>query len=76
MVIDVSAVAVVVGTTVRIGPPAMAASVGGEVAARLELVPAQPVEHEQHDLVGVDRRGRRHPGRAVGARSSSAGTTL
>ena len=53
---SVSAVAVVVGATVVIGPPAIAASVGSSVAVLLQLLPPEAVEHEQHDLVGAGAR--------------------
>ena len=46
--IEVSAVAVVDGTTVVIAPPVIPASVGKRSLVLLERVPAEPVEDEQH----------------------------
>ena len=79
VVIDVSAAGVVDGTTVVIGPPAIAASSGSAVGTPRERVPAQAVEHEQHDGAApatgagqpLDRphaEQRRHHAGDVGAR--------
>ena len=54
--IDVSAVAVVDGATVVIGPPSNVASVGICAAVLDELLPAETVEHQEHDLPGVAHR--------------------
>ena len=77
--IDVSAVAVVDGATVVMGPPLHAtASVGARARRGLELLPAEAVEHEQHDLVGRRPTTVGHPGRQrpSGRRPSSAGTMV
>ena len=58
MLIDVSAVAVVLGATVVIGPPARPAKVGARRRRPCELVPAEAVEHEEHHAIGVERGGR------------------
>jgi len=50
-------VAVVDGTTLEMGPPTMAASVGA-MAWRVASCPAEAVEHQQHDLGRLDRGGR------------------
>ena len=73
---EVSAVAVVDGATLVIGPPAIDVRIGCEVAPFLELLPAEPVEHQQHHLVGTDRDRREARWVASSAGSSSAGTTL
>ena len=58
---QVSAAAVVDGATVRDRAAGHGRQRGRDVAAVLELLPAEPVEHEQHDLVGLgrDRRAAR-----------------
>ena len=73
--IELSAVAVVVGATVVIGPPSIATSVGISVPVRLQLLPAEAVEHEQHHLVGGRHRRGIHDGsdRAHGSGPSRAG---
>ena len=55
VVIDVSAVAVVVGRTESIGPPSIDDSVGVSARRVSHLLPAEAVEHEQHDPVGIER---------------------
>ena len=49
-------VAVVVGATASMGPPAIAAMRRRPVGPLGQLVPAQAVEHEQHDLPRVAHR--------------------
>ena len=64
---DVRAVAVVDGTTLAIGPAGHAAERRGQLPPGLQLVPAEPVEHEEHHLVGLER-GRGEPGRSFRSR--------
>ena len=75
VVIEVMAVAVVEGTTVRIGEPGIEDSAGVSARRWAQLVPPEAVEHEQDDLVGhrPHRAGARS---GVAPASSSAGTTL
>ena len=48
------------------GHPTIDASVGISVAVLLQLIPAEPVEHQQHDLLGPSRTGSGiHAGSAV-----------
>ena len=63
--IEHSAVAVVVGATVVIGPPASDVSTGISAAALLSCSQPEPVEDQQHDLLGGGDR-RRHPRRQAG----------
>ena len=64
--IEVSAVAVVDGATVVIGPPSMADRVGASGAPGRELFPAHAVEDEQHDLARIDGDPRKPARRIVG----------
>ena len=57
-----SAVAVVVGTTEVIGPPAAEPRVGTRRFETLELGPSDPVEDEQDDLIRFARRLRKPVG--------------
>ena len=72
---DVSAVAVVDGTTEVIGPPDHAGQVRGQLAAVLQLEPTQAVDHQQHHLAGASHR-LGQPGRPLPrVPASSAGTS-
>ena len=73
---DVRAVAVVDGTTLAIGPAGHGAQRRGQLAPGLQLVPAEPVEHQEH-APGRPRRaaaGNQAGGSVPG--SSRAGTTF
>ncbi len=63
--IDVSAVAVVAGRTVVIGPPSMPRA-SACAAVLLDRVPPETVEDQQHDLLCV-AHDRREPGCVAGA---------
>ena len=64
MVIELNAVAVVVGATVWIERPCIDISVGVESGVLVQLVPPEPVEHEHHHGIGLSRRRRASsPGR-------------
>ena len=49
---DVKAVAVVLGTTEVIGPPAMRRQLGRQMTAFLQLQPPQTIDHQQDHLRG------------------------
>ena len=70
MAIEVRAVAVVDGTTVVDGPSGHRRQRRRQGQPILELLPAEPVEHQQDDLVGA-----RHDGSGIhaGSRSMAAG---
>ena len=71
-----SAVAVVVGTTVVMGRPTIEASVGARSRRVLELVPPQTVDDEQDDLVERPNTSSGIQPRPTSACCRSAGTML
>ena len=75
--IDVSAVAVVDGTTDVIGPPVMLADERHERAVLLQLLPAESVEDQEQHLRRVEARSRgTTPGAPSRRGPSSVGTTF
>ena len=77
VVIEVRAQAVVVGATEVMGRsmPSAPDSVRGHVRPVAQLFPSQPVDHQEHHLLGVGRPARKPAGRGL-PRWHRADTTL
>ena len=80
MAIDVSATAVVGRRDGGDRPAGHCGDGGSEVAASLELVPTEPVEHEQNDLFGaggkIGQPRSAHPLKDVGHDVADAGALI